>query len=416
MLVEFRVANFRSFRNEQTLSLVASNDDSLPENCIDTERFKLLRTAAVYGPNASGKSNLIKAMGFMRDTVVGSAQPNPSTTFPLSSFVLDAHSSSRPSVFEVTIILDGARYQYGFAISPDRVQEEWLFVSPMNKARMWFQRGLDEATGESTWHWGPSFRGEKHRLANLTRPDSRFLSVAAQWNHQPLAPVQKWFDESLRTLPASATMSPITVRALITPEVDSDHREGFKTIVVSLLKQADLGIADVNVQYPQPERTEIPDSNYAGFESSAVTVLHHNQATGRDVPFDLVEESDGTQRLFELIGPRDEALRFGYVVSVDEIEESLHPLLTRELIRLFQSPRNNRNNAQLVFATHDTTLLDPELLRRDQIWFTEKDQIGATTLRPLSDYRKARKGEAMQKGYLAGRYGAIPVLKAFGVQ
>lgn len=416
MLVEFRVANFRSFREEQTLSLVASSDKSLPDNCIHTERFRLLRTAAVYGPNASGKSNLIKAMDFMRDVVVGSAQPNPTTTFPLSSFLLDADSSDRPSMFETTIILEGVPYQYGFIVLLGRIQEEWLFASPLGQARMWFQRGLDAATGETTWKWGPSFRGEKHRLAKLTRPDSLFLSVAAQWNHQQLIPIHKWFDGSMRTLPASMVVSSITGRALITPKASNDHREGFKRIVISLLKQADPSITDVNVEYPSPDRTEVSGGSYSGFEDLAVRMLHRNQATGRDVPFDPGDESDGTRRLFDLAGPWVEALLFGYVVFVDEIEASLHPLLTRELIRLFQSPRNNRNNAQMVFATHDTTLLDPGLLRRDQIWFTEKDEIGATTLRPLSDYRKARKGEAMQKGYLAGRYGAIPVLNAFGVQ
>ena len=146
-------------------------------------------------------------------------------------------------------------------------------------------------------------------------------------------------------------------------------------------------------------------------------MFHSNTLTNENISFPLKEESDGTQRFFQLLGPWLEAVHDGYTVFIDELEASLHPLLTRELIKFIQDPRNNKTGAQLVFATHDVTLLDPELFRRDQIWFTEKDKGAATNLYSISDYneRKPRKGEAMQKGYLAGRYGAIPILEAFSI-
>ena len=406
MLVEFRVANFRSFRDEQILSLVASKDDSLPDSCILTDRFNLLRTAAVYGPNASGKSNLIKAIDSMKSIVEESIKPGPFDVGSVSPFMLDSESSSKPTLFEVTIILDGVRYQYGFTRSRERVHEEWLFAAPTNQTQKWFRRGLDPNTGEATWKWSSFLRGERARLSKLTRPDALFLSVGAQFNHKQLLPIYSWFDKSLRTLPAptSVTLRPITATFLTKlPDVDKAFSKSFRDLAVALMQQADLGISDINVEYDE-------ESNR--FD---VKMFHPDRTTGDAIAFPLAEESDGTQRLFQLIGPWVEALTLGYTVFVDEIEASLHPLLTRELIRLFQNPRMNIKAAQLVFTTHDTTLLDPQLLRRDQVWFTEKNELGATALRPLSDYKKARKGEAMQKGYLAGRYGAVPILKAFEV-
>jgi AAA15 family ATPase/GTPase len=200
-------------------------------------------------------------------------------------------------------------------------------------------------------------------------------------------------------------------------------------IVTELLKDADLGIHGVEVKKITADDIELPkelsDEDRKRFlqylkeeQPLHVAMLHRTVKTGKTIRLPLQEESDGTQRFFQLLGPWLETVALGFTVFIDELEVSLHPLLTRELIKFIQNPKINKSGAQLIFTTHDTTLLDPELLRRDQIWFTEKDKSGATNLYSMSDYkeRRPRKGEAMQKGYLSGRYGAIPILEAFSLK
>jgi len=432
MLVEFRVANFRSFREEQVLSLVASRDNSLPDSCIATDKFRLLRAAAIYGPNASGKSNLIKAISFMQDTVVRSVEQSPSSPSRLSPFRLDPASLDEPSLFEVTIILDGVQYQYGFTMSRERIHEEWLFAFPEGVPQKWFQRGLDPETQETTWKWSSYFKGEKARLSGLTRPDALFLTVGAKFNHKQLHAVHQWFDNSLRVVLASNMLGPVTETLLlraeeVSPEdASAEEATAMREYLTEFLRDADLGIEDVSVlrqriqdsdffkNLPASLKSNFPEDMVDGNFTFKVETVHRD-ARGMDVRFDLGDESDGTQRMFQFAGPWLEALLNGYTVLIDEIGASLHSLLVRELVKSFLQIHESDRGAQLVFTTHDTTLLAPELLRRDQVWFTEKNEMGATTLRPLSDYKKARKGEAMQKGYLSGRYGAIPILKAFGV-
>lgn len=430
MLVEFRTGNFRSFREEQVLSLVAGTDTELPGNCIRTGGLRLLRSAGIYGPNASGKSNLVKALEFLKDLVTGSAglAAGPAGKSAVSPFLLDAESGGKPSSFEITFILDDVRHQYGFTLTRDRIHEEWLYAFPRNRPRRLFERRPGQREGGYLWRWGPSLRGQNVRLSGQTRLNSLFLSVAAQFNHKQLTPVYEWISKRLRVLPPPGRLRPITAMHLTSSAIAPSDRDLLEAAVLSFLKDADLGIKGLRVrprEVPEAELAiDVPDEvkpqlleklkDMLGFE---VEMVHENTDTGKDVLFDLSEESDGTRRFFGLAGPWIEALNRGYVIFVDEIEASLHPLLTRELVRLLHSP-GTAAAAQLVFATHDTTLLDPELLRRDQVWFTEKDEFGATHLYSLSDYKehRARKGEAMQKGYLAGRYGAVPILEAFGLR
>jgi len=424
MLIEFRLENFRSYRQEQTLSLVAGNVSELPEHKISAGGMELLRSACIYGANASGKSNLFKAMDFMRKTVLRSAETKRRGEFGIFPFLLDAESSGKPSGFEVVFLIEDFRYQYGFKVTRKRVEEEWLFATPLktNTGRLWFERHVDPDTGQANWRWGPSFKGEKNRLAKLTRPDTLFLSAAYQFNHEQLTPLYKWF-ENVRVINSPRNLRPITAMMLDRTLRDPEGWRDIRDWIVGIVENADLGITEVSAQereLPEPEFPKgMPDEvrqeiltdlkESVGFD---VKVAHENPETRKDVVFSMEDESGGTQCFFNLAGPWLEALTFGYVVFVDEIETNLHPMLTRELVKLFLDPEINREGGQLIFATHDTTLLDPTLLRRDEIWFTEKDTGAATRLYPLSDY-EARKGEALQKGYLSGRYGAVPILKAF---
>lgn len=268
-------------------------------------------------------------------------------------------------------------------------------------------------------------RGEKISVAEKTRDNALFLSVAAQWNNKQLTTVQNWFRDKLRFILKGDDLENATAGALFEANKDEKYRKTMQRMVTKFLQDADLGISGISVkerdlgkiQFPD----EMPESIRKKFLEEAklldVEVVHTNSKTGLETGLPLKEESDGTQRMFHLAIPWLTTVLLGVTVFVDELEASLHPLLTRELIKMAQAPDMNKEGAQLVFSTHDTTLLDPELLRRDQIWFVEKDQGGESRLYSLSDYDdKPRKGEPIQKGYLSGRYGAVPVLEAFGLK
>ena len=420
MLVEFRVRNFRSFRDEQTLSLVASNDTTLETNCSTKAELRLLKAAGVYGPNASGKSNLIKAIRVMQELVLNSAEFKPGSKLPITPFLLDDESGGRPSFFEVTFFHNDTRYQYGFTATSERIYEEWLLAYPKGQPQRWYER----TPSKTDWKFGTFLKGEKKKLKDKTRDNALFLSVAAQWNNEQLTRIYEWFKDKLHIVPPRESFAPVTAEMLL----DSGKEEWLYEFVTESLKDADFGISGVkvekldvnNVKFPM----EMPRNAHEKFSELLeknpplkVEMLHRNSKTGKGVYLPLKDESDGTQRFFQLLGPWLETALFGYTVLIDELESSLHPLLTRELIKFIQRSEAKTGAPQLVFATHDTTLLDPELFRRDQIWFTEKDKDAGTQLYSMSDYkeRKPRKGEAMQRGYLAGRYGAIPILQAFDI-
>jgi len=431
MLVEFRIKNFRSFRDEQVLSLVANNDTTLSKNCFAVGKLRLLKAAGIYGHNASGKSNLINAMDTMRDLVLKSARNKPGTRLPVVPFLLDNESKGEPSFFEVTFYNEGTRYQYGFTATTKRIQNEWLIAYPKRYAQSWYERSFNEKTNKTDWKFGSFLKGDKTTLANKTREDCLFLSVGAQWNNEQLTTVYKWFKDKLRVAPPKEQFRPVTAEILLDVQEDEEAREEMYQFVTQTLQKADLGIYGVNVKelefdmekikFPKGMPQELREKVVKRLKREPrlkVELLHLDTATGKKVPFLLEQESDGTQRFFQLLGPWLLTVVQGITVFIDELEASLHPLLTRELVKLIQEPMSNEREAQLIFATHDTTLLDPELFRRDQIWFTEKDERGSTNLYSMSDYkeRRPRKGEAMQKGYLSGRYGAIPILEAFSLK
>ena len=426
MLVEFKVANYRSFREEQTLSLVASKDTELGDNCVDQGKLRLLKAVGIYGPNASGKSNFVKALDIMRDIVLDSADYQPGRKLPVQAFLFDSESQKKPSTFEVTFYHEKVRYQYGFSATSERIHDEWLVAYPKGRARTWYERTLSR----DDWKFGSFLKGEREKLKDKTRDNVLFLSAGTQWNNKQLTAVYEWFNKKLRVMPAAATWAPVTAKMLLDVEVEGDKnaREALYQLIESFLQEADLGICGLNVRKEKIAEPEFLAEMPEGVRDKVlkeinerlgikVEMLHKNAQTGKEVSLPIHEESDGTKRFFELSGPWLQAVSFGMTVLIDELEASLHPLLTRELIKFILNPELSSKGSQLIFATHDTTLLDPELFRRDQIWFTEKDKGAGTQLYSMSDYkeRKPRKGEAMQRGYLAGRYGAIPILQAFNI-
>jgi len=383
------------------------------------ERYPLLRSASIYGANASGKSNLIQAFAFFRYFVVRSAENRQEgDKIPVYPFLLDPELAKKPSEFEITFILNGVRHEYGFVVSQDRVHEEWLTVYPKGKPQEWFQRTID-AAGKLHWSWNRThLKGDKSQLAERTRDNALFLSVAAQWNHPQIKPIYGWFRNRLKVLSREVHAMSYTRSQLL-------QNSTFREWLTSVLKAADTGISRVLAKESKVRKdhlrfpSEIPDDVRDYLTESFLNELkveihttHRLPGTDNEIEWDLEQESDGTQRMLELLGPIYDVLQEKAVLIMDELDTSLHAHITRELVHLFNNPKTNPGGAQLVFTTHDTSLLDPALFRRDQVWFTEKDVSGATDLYSLQDF-SVRKGEAIQKGYLVGRYGAIPVLKKF---
>ncbi len=432
MLVEFRFSNFRSFRDEQVLSLVASRDKRLIEtNTMEAAEVpgrRLLRSCGVYGPNASGKSNLFAAIQFAQWFVGKSADRSPGAETRAEPFRLDRRSTDLPSRFEFVFIEKGVRYNYGFSVDRVRVFDEWLIAYPKRLPQRWFSRTWSDKAQKPEFSFGPYLRGEKESLIQVTRPDVLFLSTGAKFNNPQLTTVWSWFAKRLRIIRGAdqsvSRLETFTAEQCLR-NTDVSKRVG------TLLRDADLGVLDLEIEEKTkdlsqsledlPERIRKPfveflkavEEEQPGSASKSLSVrLKHKTADTEAVALPWSDESDGTRRLFALAGPWLVALNSGLVVAVDELSASMHPLLARELVAMFHDSRTNRHGAQLIYSTHDTVLLDEELVRRDQVWFLEKDTDGASSLYPLSDYHP-RGGEALSKGYLAGRYGSIPIIGDF---
>jgi uncharacterized protein len=414
MLIEFRVKNFRSLRDEHVLSLVASKDKTLRDSNTQATEISaaptLVRSAVIYGANASGKSNLIKALQFMRGVVTESATAiQPGQTFAVQPFLLDIQSAGEPIEFELTFLINGVRYQYGFAMTAQRIVSEHLLVYKAFKPQRWFARHFDSDAGKDVYEFGPGLKGPKNLWEGATRPNSLFLSMAVQLNSDALRPIFDWFANRLVIFNEHAQLNPqVSIQML-------KHAEGRKEIC-NFLSAADISISKIDVETRKvPSQAVHVDllASKAEVRSEEMEEhklrFHHVTDQGKAV-FDLVDESSGTRNLLFLAGPVLDILSKGLTLVIDELDTSLHTLLVRELVRMFQSPRVNVGGAQLIFTTHDTSLLDaPDLFRRDQVWFVEKDFNQASTLVSLSEF-SPRKNEVLERGYLMGRYGGVPFL------
>ena len=385
--------------------MVASGLTDRAESLVRVDRYDLdlLRVAAVYGPNASGKSTLFDALSFMQEAVEDSQRLwKPSGEIPRVPFALDPGWAEKPSTFVADLLIDDVRYEYGFVVDFTRVLEEWLYVYPKGRKQEWFTRDVQR---KEEFAFSRMMPGENRTIRLLTRPNSLFLSAAAQNNHQALAPVFEWFQE-IEFVDRDS-------RPMLTEIMAADcEDEEYRAAVLALLHAADLGISEIEVVDRSILRKVVdwlaPSDNGPQHE---VRLHHVTSEPGVDVALPFSDESGGTRALFGLAGPVVDALRDGSVLVIDELDQSLHSHLAMGIVNLFSDPASNPKNAQLIFNTHDTNLLDGEILRRDQVWFTEKGRDGATHLFPLTDFH-ARKSENLERGYLQGRYGAIPSISA----
>ncbi len=409
MLIEFRVENYRSLRDEQALTLEAGRigkpSDPRPRG-VAGHRESLLPAAVIYGANASGKSNVLAALAFMQEAVVRShLQGDPEGGIPRTAFAWGG-KRNEPSMFEVSFLVDVTKYVYGFAVDDEVVREEWLFAWPKNRKQVWFER-----EGER-FKFGEHMKGPNDAVKEVTRPNALFMSAAAQHGHKQLRPLYSWFRAIRRVNIAYRgyrMYGGMSAPFHMFDDEKSSRSQGnelhntLATRIRQLLKAADTGIVDI--------KSIDNEEEHRGRTRRRLLLQH--QAGDEDSWLDFEEESGGTKTLFKLATPVFRTLDLGGLLLVDELESSMHPLLGSAIVKLFNSPKTNPNNAQLLFTTHDTNLLGTTLgeppLRRDQVWFTEKDEEGASTLYPLTDY-KPRKAENLERGYLQGRYGAIPFL------
>lgn len=421
MLIEFSVTNFRSILERQTLNMTASTyfkeleslntfvpdqDDGVP---------RLLRSTVLYGPNASGKSTLIQALKFMELQVLNSQKESQAgDAIDVVPFKLTAESRAADSEFEITFVEHGVRYEYGFRCNRERFTEEWLYAYPLGRAQKWFHRVFDVDAGKDIYKFSTAFLGGKTRRGlwkEQTRPNALFFSTAVQLNNEQLKPAYDWFKLRLRVFDSVRGFSPgYTMQRC---SEDQDRKR-----VVEFMNSADLSIADIQLKetvfsadtLPKGVPAAIRDEflkDMAGKKFLEPRFFHKDVNTEETVEFDESEESDGTRALFAFAGPWLDVIENERVLVVDELDTSLHPLLVHHLVKRLH---HEGTKAQLIFTTHDTTLLSQKLLRRDQVWFMEKDDKSATRLYPLSDF-SPRDNEAIERGYLNGRYGGIPFLK-----
>lgn len=416
MLIEFKVTNFRSIKETQTLSMVAA--DALKElegNTFDSGVVnlpKLVRSSVIYGPNASGKSNLIAALAFMEGMVRESArEAQVGEPIDITPFRLDAASRTEDTEFEIHFIAENVRYQYGFSLNAERIKSEWLYAYPHGSPQKWFERHYDSKNNKYEYKYSPLFEKKKLRedRDKYTIENNLYLSVAVQKNSQQLLPAFTWFQKKLQYILSMSHLREGRTSNLC-------QSEDGRLKVLAFMNAAGITVRDLSVEKksftPDDLPIDMPDEirekvlkellGAVKFETKFLYQSNDNQL----IPFELEEESDGTQALFAFAARWLELLENDEILFVDEIDTSLHPLLVHHLVKLLNC---SKSKAQLVFTTHDTTLLSQRIMRRDQVWFVEKDKQQSTQLYSLADF-SPRGNEALEKGYLSGRYGAIPFL------
>ncbi len=424
-LLSFTAENFRSYRDEAHLSLLATRtaDKDVVRNlgvAGSAKPVSVLPVVGIFGANASGKTVIFEAMDHMRYMVLNSFPSYPADSArrirPLT-FLLDGQSRYRPCRFEIDVIQDGVRWQYGCQVSGRQVLEEHAYHYPRGRRALVFRRK------ELEIEWGPPFRAVGRASERFTGRDILSLSVAAQAGDPHVEGLYSWFHSNM----VLVTPRNRDARAYYGAEEIQSERNRQRAL--SLLRYADLGLQDAEPIEPEPYIVEQVEAmlREVGNLNNADTVaeqlllegniwLKHSGTSGKS---DLLLEaqSQGTRVWLGLVAPVLYALDEGTVLLVDELNVSLHAHLVKGLISIFQDSRTNPRCAQLIFNSHDTSMFgdtDSRVLCRDQVWFTEKESKGATRLYPLSDF-SPRQDEALERRYLQGRYGAVPSLKTAGI-
>ena len=425
MLLRFGVSNRLSMRDRQELTLTASSLKDPTDGLIDcppAPSGSVLPAVLIYGANASGKSNLVDSIRIMREMVLEShrkGKPGGGVQ-ARRPFALDPASAANPTRFDLDFVMKGVRHHYGFEVSDEAFLSEWLYAFPRGYRRTLFEREGDD------YYFGRALGGQNRTIADLVRPNSLYVSAAAQNGHEKLSGVFAYFESisgvSGMAIPGSAASSYFV-------EEEPDDR------VIDFLAKSGTGIMEFRrKEYQLPEEfrafqrevdamaqrmLKMPLSSEGNDDSKEVAIeLGHRGHDGEPVFLSLDRESAGTRRLLVMLEFVFQALDQGTPICVDELDASLHSHASEAVLALFCSRDTNPKGAQLIATTHDSELMRSGVLRRDQLWFTDKDDGGATRLYPLTDIH-TRRGDDFAKGYLQGRFGAVPpneVMVARGTQ
>jgi len=422
MLLEFSVKNFLSIKDEVIFSLYASSEIKGHEerNLIPVVVGQyILKTAVVYGANASGKSNLIKAMGFMGSVIANSLKLNPNEPIVSSqnypSFQLHPETAKMPVEMEISFLYQDIYYHYGFALDAHKIHREWLYSAPQENESLLFERRLDD--GEYKYDIPETFSIANGFTQDQTLPaNTLLLAVLAKFTDSPARRVMEWMGNTFNVIssPDEEAYEGFTYSKL--------DEEDYRTEILNFLKVADIGIEDVFLEsvtatdWPNniPKKLRKQLKQLVSTEEAKRVVFQHNifndsgKVSGKK-HWGQNHESAGTQKLFALSGPLIETLRKGEILVIDELDAKLHPMMMRFLLDLFHSQAHNPHGAQLIFATHDTQLLSPRFFRRDQVWFTEKNSYGATELYSLADFELDDAAD-FSRDYFQGRYNAVPFI------
>ncbi|WMX13593.1 ATP-binding protein [Aureispira sp. CCB-E] len=421
MIIEFTVGNFLSFKEPKTLSLEATNITEYKDSAFKYGKNKLLKSAVLYGANSSGKSNFIKAMSIMKMIILTSAEKSSASRFEIVPFLLNTSTENKPSFFEVVFLIGAIRYRYGFEMDNKSIYGEWLFKLEDKEEIPLFIREKDGIGITDEFNEGEALEAK-------TRDNALFLSVVDQFNGKTATKIISWFN-NLETISGLSheNYSHVTFSLL--------DKEQSKERLLDFFKDLDLGFEQLKFRkekfqgkiLPKDLPSELLDviiNDLEGKTIAKITTVHKKfNAEGKQIghkDFDLREhESSGTNKVIDMSGPIFRTLLYGGVLVIDELDAKLHPLMTAAITNLFNSPEYNNNNAQLIFATHDTNLLSYGRFRRDQIYFFEKDKYEASDLYSLIEYKeegsnkKIRKDRSFEKDYINGRYGAIPFIGNF---
>ena len=423
MIIKFSVTNFKTFRNKAELSFVASNYDKTREEeniySCETFGFNILKSAVVYGANASGKSKLMDALLFMRRFVLTSSRDSQKgDPIQVEPFLLSTETNSKPTEFEIIFIFKKQLFRYGFEVDSKRVVAEWLYFRPLTKEIELFVRDGQQFT----FHERKFAKGGRIAKDKMVRENALMLSVAAQFNEEIAGSVIDWF----KRFKIISALEPEGYKSYSMNSLKDSVK---KQKILDMLNKADINISDLVLQ--PVDASQLPKGMPIEFKNiilqklgdgksdlMALNTIHQvfdkeNNAVAK-LQFNMDSaESSGTNQFFALTGPIIDVIENGYVLAVDELDSKLHPNLVAKIIEIFNSKELNPKNAQLVFNTHDTNLLSADIFRRDQIWFVEKDRFGAASLYSLADYKEVRKEENFENNYIKGKYGAIPIISEF---
>lgn len=411
MLLQFSVENYQSIRNKVILSLEPSQEKEHPENINTMGKYSAVNTLAVYGANASGKTTLFKALTIALITIRSSVDTQVTSVLPVTPFLFDEESSAKPTLFEFTFVAgDGKKYVYGFSAFPNKVVDEYLYVYNSSKPSLIFDR-----TNTDQYKFPRDQKTEMEIITRRNLPNKLFLSTATSWNVEITKPAFKWLAEGIDTFTNIIDMQGLSLDLYRT-----EQNGEYTSFTQDLMRRADINISNIKVEAHEisPERLnqnpfgiiiKIPNiKNHYEYHITTGHKIKDSEGREKEYQLQLIDESLGTQQLFAFGPIIKKAIAEGKTIMVDEIDKSLHPFIVKFLINLFRDPEFNTNGAQLLVTTHATPLLSLDTFRRDQVYFTEKDaETGVTDLYSLDEF-SVRKTDNIEKGYLLGRYGAIP--------